>query len=174
MIHDEGAPPPRDENTFSAYTFAAGAVPIIGTRELPAGHVGSPGHAITLSGECTRSDRTRTDVSGKTKAAWPAIIDDTEVPCQSFNRLVAERSPAVEFSARSQGFIAAIEGSESLKARARAIRGELAHAVAAGLAESVGRGPGDPDARLAGDLLLATCALAYVEAHRVFRQGRSR
>ena len=90
------------------------------------------------------------------------------------HRLVAERSPAVEFSARSQGFIAAIEGSESLKARARAIRGELAHAVAAGLAESVGRGPGDPDARLAGDLLLATCAVAYVEAHRIFRQGRSR
>ena len=45
------------------------------------------------------------------------------------HRLVAERSPAVEFSARSEGFVATVEGSEPLKARARAIRDELAHVV---------------------------------------------
>ena len=45
------------------------------------------------------------------------------------HRLVAENSPAVEFSARSQSFIEAIEGSETLKARARAIRDELAQVV---------------------------------------------
>src|ERR1700729_324679 len=57
------------------------------------------------------------------------------------HRLVAEGSPFVEFSARSQAFIETIEGSETLKARAGGIRGELAQVVAVALAESVGREP---------------------------------
>lgn len=90
------------------------------------------------------------------------------------HRLVAEKNPAVEFSARSQAFVAAIETSDSLKARARAIRDELAQAVTGAMAESVGRAEGDPDAHLAGGLVLATAAVAFVEAHRTYRQGRSR
>jgi len=89
------------------------------------------------------------------------------------HRLVAEKSPAVEFSARSRGFVEAVEASETLKARARAIRDELAQAVATALCEGAGRAPADPDAHLAGDLLLASWTVAYIEAHRVFRQGRS-
>ena len=46
------------------------------------------------------------------------------------HRLIAEQSPYLEFSARSQGFIKTIEASETLKARARAIRDELAQVVA--------------------------------------------
>jgi AcrR family transcriptional regulator len=88
------------------------------------------------------------------------------------HRLVAERSPAVEFSARSEGFIDTVEGSETLKARARAIRDELAHVVTVALSESVGREPTDPEARLAGGLLLATWTVAFIEAHRTFRQSR--
>lgn len=88
------------------------------------------------------------------------------------HRLVAERSPAVEFSARSQGFLETIEGSETLKARARAIRDELAQVVTVALAEGVGREPTDPVARLAAGLLLATWTVAYVEAHRTFRRSR--
>src|SRR5271156_5097823 len=38
------------------------------------------------------------------------------------HRLVAERSRFVEFSAAGQGFMDTIEGSETLKVRARAIR----------------------------------------------------
>jgi len=38
------------------------------------------------------------------------------------HRLITERSPFVEFSAENQYYIEAIEGSEALKARARAIR----------------------------------------------------
>ena len=49
------------------------------------------------------------------------------------HRLVAEQSPFVEFSAESQGFIETIEGSETLKARARAIRDELAQVVTVAL-----------------------------------------
>src|ERR1700728_1996442 len=82
------------------------------------------------------------------------------------HRLVAEGSPFVEFSARSQAFIDTIEGSETLKARARAIRDELAQVVAVALAESVGREPADPDAYLAASLLLATWTVAFLGAHR--------
>lgn len=88
------------------------------------------------------------------------------------HRLVAEQSPFVEFSARSQGFIDTIEGSETLKARARAIRDELAQAVTVALSECVGRKPTDPDAHLAAGLLLATWAVAFIHAHRIFRHRR--
>ena len=88
------------------------------------------------------------------------------------HRLVKEHSPYVDFSAASQGFVETIEGSETLKARARAIRNELWQLVAIGLADSVGREPEDPDAQLAAGLLLATWTVALIHAHRVFRQKR--
>ena len=88
------------------------------------------------------------------------------------HRLVAERSPAVEFSARSQGFIKAVEGSETLKARARTIRDEIAQVVAVALSEGVGRDPGDPAAHLTANLLLATWTVAFIQAHRAFRLRR--
>jgi AcrR family transcriptional regulator len=89
------------------------------------------------------------------------------------HRLVAERNPAVEFSARSQSFIETVEGSETLKARARAIRDELAQVMTLALAESVGREPTDPDAYLAANLLLATWTVAFIQAHRTVRQTRN-
>ena len=88
------------------------------------------------------------------------------------HRLVAEQSPFVEFSAASQGFIETIEGSETLEARARAIRDELAQVVTVALSECVGREPTDPDARLAAGLLLATWTVALIQAHQTFRQSR--
>ena len=90
------------------------------------------------------------------------------------HRLVAQQSPLVEFSPRSERFIETVEGSETLKARARAIRDELAEVVAVTLAECVGRDPTDPDARLAAGLLLATWSAAFIRAHRTFRQSRDR
>ena len=88
------------------------------------------------------------------------------------HRLVAEQSPFVNFSARSQGFIETIEGSETLKARARAIRDELAQVVTVALSESAGREPADPDAHLAAGMLLATWSVAFIQAHRTFRESR--
>lgn len=89
------------------------------------------------------------------------------------HRLVAERSPVVEFSARSQeGLIRTIEGSETLKARARAIRDEFAQVLTVALSESAGREPTDPDAELTAGLLLATWTVAFIQAHRTFRQER--
>jgi AcrR family transcriptional regulator len=89
------------------------------------------------------------------------------------HRLVAERSPFVEFSDASRGFIETIEGSETLKARARAIRDELAQAVTVALSECAGREPADPDARLAASMLLATWTVAFIEAHQTFREKRN-
>jgi AcrR family transcriptional regulator len=89
------------------------------------------------------------------------------------HRLVAEGSPYLTFSAMGEAYIETIEGSETLKARARAIRDELTHAVAAALTESVKRKPGDPAADLAAGLLLATWTVAFIQAHRSFRQGKS-
>jgi AcrR family transcriptional regulator len=88
------------------------------------------------------------------------------------HRLVAERSPYVEFSAASQGFMETIAASETLKARARAIRDELAQVVAAALSECAGREPVDPAAHFAAGLLLATWTVGLAQAHRVFRESR--
>jgi AcrR family transcriptional regulator len=86
------------------------------------------------------------------------------------HRLVAEQSPFVEFSARSQGFLETIEGSETLKARARSIGDELAQVVTVALSECAGREATDPDAHLAAGLLLATWTVAFIQAHRTFRR----
>lgn len=85
------------------------------------------------------------------------------------HRLAAEDVPYLRFSIRSQAFMATIEGSETLKARARAIRDELAQTISLALSESAGREPDDPDADLAAGLLLATWTTAFVQAHRSFR-----
>ena len=87
------------------------------------------------------------------------------------HRLVAERSRLVRFTPESRSFVGTIEGSETLKARARAIRDELARVVAAAMAERAGRDPADPVAHLAAGLLLATWSVAFIHAHRTFRRG---
>ncbi|AVG14830.1 TetR family transcriptional regulator [Chromobacterium vaccinii] len=84
-------------------------------------------------------------------------------------RLLAEQSPYLRFSAESQGFIKTVEASETLKARARAIRDEIARAVAATLAECAGQEAPDPAADLAAHLLLAMWTVALIQAHRTFR-----
>ena len=86
------------------------------------------------------------------------------------HRVVAEQRPWIEFSAASQGFVETVERSEALKARARAIRDEIATFVALALGESVGRAPDDPAAQLAAGLLLATWSVAFLQAHRSLRE----
>ena len=88
------------------------------------------------------------------------------------HRLIAERSPYLEFSARSQGFIETIESSATLLARARAIRDEIARVVTTALAECVACEPADPQAQLAAGMLLATWTVAFNQAHQTFRQTR--
>ena len=84
----------------------------------------------------------------------------------------ANQRPYVRFFEEgSDRFMAAIQESEALKARARAIRDELTGTLTIALAGSVKRKSSDPLAHLAASLLVAIWAMALVEAHRVFEQG---
>jgi AcrR family transcriptional regulator len=86
-------------------------------------------------------------------------VTPIEALCLLAHRLAEERSPLLEFSARSQRFIKTIEGSETLKARVRAIRDELAQVVS--------------DVQLAAGLLLATWTVALIQGHLTFRHRRN-
>ncbi|OKH89287.1 TetR/AcrR family transcriptional regulator [Thalassospira sp. TSL5-1] len=100
----------------------------------------------------------------------PPDFSPTEALRQLAHQLVGEGKPYVQFSARSQPFIEAIERSETLKARARTIRSELEHEVAAIMAAKVGRPVSDKDAHLAAGLLLAGWSVAFMAGHRAFRE----
>ena len=89
------------------------------------------------------------------------------------HRLVAEQTPYLEFSARSHCFIETVERSETLTARARAIRDEIAQVVTVALSECAGRETADPTAQLAASLLLATWTVALIQAHRTFREKQN-
>ncbi len=89
------------------------------------------------------------------------------------HRLVSERAPYLDFSAASQDFIETVNRSETLMARARAIRDELAQVLTEALSACVGREPSDPDAHLAAGLLLATWTVAFIQAHQTFRRSRN-
>jgi AcrR family transcriptional regulator len=84
---------------------------------------------------------------------------------------IAEHGPHLGFSAGSRSFVETIERSETLKARARAIRDELAQVVASALAECVGQDRPDLSAQLAANMLLATWTVGYVAAHRTFAES---
>ena len=86
------------------------------------------------------------------------------------HRLVAGRYPTLGFNDGSRRYVETIEGSEALKARARAIRDELAAVVRLALAEGAKRDAADPEAHLAAGLLLATWSVAFIEGHRCFRR----
>ncbi len=103
--------------------------------------------------------------------------DKSNAPIEAL-RLLAHRAASEEpfyifFSPESQGFVETIEKSPALIARARAIRDELAQFVMEVLAESVNREPTDPDAHLAANLLLATWTVAFIRAHRIYRESQN-
>ncbi|MBB1200893.1 TetR/AcrR family transcriptional regulator [Enterobacteriaceae bacterium 89] len=84
--------------------------------------------------------------------------------------LVQEQRPFLQFSADSQGFIAIINASETLKARARQIRDEVADVLAQELASCAGLSQPDSDAKLAAALLVATWSTALIGAHELYRE----
>jgi len=100
-------------------------------------------------------------------------VDPIETLRSLAHRLVRERAPFLDFSVGSQGFVETVERSETLVARARAIRDELAQVVSDALAACVGRDPSDSDALLAASLVLATWTVAFRQAHRIFRQTQN-
>jgi AcrR family transcriptional regulator len=87
---------------------------------------------------------------------------------------ITEQRPYVRFfEGGSERFLRTIRDSEALKARARAIRDELADMLAAALAKAAHRRGPDPAANLAASMLVATWEVAFLEAHRVFHQSRN-
>jgi AcrR family transcriptional regulator len=100
-------------------------------------------------------------------------VDPIETLRLLAHRLVSERAPYLDFSAASQAFVETVERSETLMARARAIRDEFAQVVSEALTECVGRDPADSDAHLAAGLLLATWTEAFIQAHRAFRNTQN-
>lgn len=118
-----------------------------------------------------RDEEIRTTLAEALRQRKPA-----ESPLESLrllaHRLVAEKRPYLQFSEDSQGFIAIITASETLKARARAIRDEVANGIAAELARGAGREENDIDAQLAAALLLATWSVALTRAHAEYGENR--
>lgn len=101
-----------------------------------------------------------------------STVPPVEALRQLAHRLVAENSPYVGFSEGSLAFLATIERSETLKARARAIRDEVVQFLAEEMAVGAGRAASDPDAQLAAGLLLATWTAARSHAYRIYMLGR--
>jgi len=89
------------------------------------------------------------------------------------HRAFQEEKPYVRFSRGSQRFMQTIASSEALKARARAIRDEVAQLLAAALSETVGRSSDDPEAQLSAALLVTTWGVAFAQAHGVYRKHRN-
>lgn len=89
------------------------------------------------------------------------------------HRAVSDERPYVRFfDPHSDRFMAVLQASEALRARARTIRDELTDVLAAELTSSVERVSPDPIAGLAASLLVATWAFALTEAHRSFQQNQ--
>ena len=90
------------------------------------------------------------------------------------HRAIAEKRPYVRFFEEgTDRFMATIQASEALKARARAIRDELTDTLADALARSISRTLPDPSASLAASLVIATWEVALFEAHRILKQSMS-
>lgn len=86
---------------------------------------------------------------------------------------VANQRPYVRFFEAGSGkFMATIQASEALKARARAIRDELTDTLTVALARSTNRHLPDPASSLVASLLVATWTVALLEAYRVFHEDK--
>lgn len=98
----------------------------------------------------------------------PAGMSPVEAVDGFVHEAVVEQRPYVRFFEGSRRFLATIEQSEALTARARALRDELAEFLQAELQRSVGLDAADSDAELAAHLFLASWTVAYLRAHDVF------
>jgi AcrR family transcriptional regulator len=89
-------------------------------------------------------------------------------------RAVMEGHPyARVLEPESYHFMATIEASGALKARARAIRDELSGLLGEALARCVKRPKSDAAAALAASLLVATWTVALNQAHSMYRQNKN-
>lgn len=86
-------------------------------------------------------------------------------------RLVEDDAPYIRFFDGSRHFVETVAASEALKARARAIRDEVARSLTGALAHAVDRRSDDLDAQLAAHLLLTVWSVAFIQAHAEYRRN---
>lgn len=86
---------------------------------------------------------------------------------------VAEERPYVRFfEPGTEKFLKAVQCSEALSARARAIRDELTDLLTDGLVKAAGSSLPDSAGSLAASLLVAAWVVASLESLRTFRESR--
>ncbi len=86
---------------------------------------------------------------------------------------IKKQRPYVRFfEGGSDRFMATVQASEPLKARARALRDELTELLTTALTTAARRPPTDPAASLAAALLGATWTVALNESHKAFLQDQ--
>ncbi|NLS18516.1 TetR family transcriptional regulator [Rhizobium sp. P40RR-XXII] len=83
--------------------------------------------------------------------------------------LVETQHPLFRITERPIQFWRMVADSPALTAHARALQVTLADDLSGMLSDTVGRAHADPNARLAGAMLMATLVVAYSEALRIFR-----
>ena len=86
------------------------------------------------------------------------------------HHMVAQKHPTLPLFAETRTFVETALASEALKARARQMRDDFVHALAAMLAEEVGRPHDDADAYLGATLIASTWSIAFARAHALLRE----
>ena len=84
--------------------------------------------------------------------------------------MVAQQHPMFPLFAETRGFVETSLASEALKARARQMRDDFVYALAAVLADEVGRPQDDADAYLGATLIASTWSIAFARAHALLRE----
>ncbi|KAA1185514.1 TetR family transcriptional regulator [Rhizobium tropici] len=106
-----------------------------------------------------------------------AIADrGREPPVRAFQALmrtlVETQHPLFRITDRPIAFWRMVAESPALTAHACGLQVTLADDLSGMLSDAVGRSHSDPEARLAGTMLMATLVTAYGEALRAFRENR--
>ena len=84
--------------------------------------------------------------------------------------MVAQQHPMFSLFAETRAFVETSLASEALKARARQMRDDFVYALAAVLADEVGRPQDDADAYLGATLISSTWSIAFARAHALLRE----
>ena len=84
--------------------------------------------------------------------------------------MVAQQHPMFPLFAETRAFVETSLASEALKARARQMRDDFVYALAAVLADEVGRPQDDADAYLGATLISSTWSIAFARAHALLRE----
>ena len=84
--------------------------------------------------------------------------------------MVAQQHPMFPLCAETRAFVETSLASEALKARARQMRDDFVYALAAVLADEVGRPQDDADAYLGATLIASTWSIAFARAHALLRE----